>query len=517
MTMDSWEEIDQAGGDGRHELHLNGDVISDKLRRCDGVLPSPLFELVSLNYLEISDTTLSNIPSGIGKLENLINLALHRNKIESIPEEIDDLSKLKFMDVSFNKLTSLPSSFTLSSLHTLNLSNNLLEELPDFSKLVGLSIAFIDHNNLTSLPSGIETLTNISEVHAASNKISTFPENIKNMVNIKHLDLTENMIKEVNCDLSECRKLKTFDLKNNPLKDNRLKKMTVQCSTKAILEYLAKQNQSSGSGGKKKGKKKGKGDKKDDDDEEVGDIRKFYILKAEEENRVDMDSNVKDTRPYICCALIKKLDLSDPSVFKSFLTLQTKFHETHCDMRTRATIATHDNDDLKFPLKYEALPLSAIQLLPLNKEEKVDAATLINNLKFERDNLKQQKKRQHKTGLYKFIELVDGKEKLSCLRDADNDVVSLPPITNSDKTKISTKVSDVFIEVTSPLSLPDCKFVLEELIKEMMKLGLTSKCEDGAMTGLVIQQIRVFDETGDLKIIYPSKVDLSVANVVRVD
>lgn len=516
MTTDSWEEIDQADEDGRHELHLNGDVISDKLKRCDGVLPTTLFDLISLNYLEISDTTLTSVPAGIGKLGNLLNLALHRNKIESIPDDVTELNKLKFMDISFNQLTSLPQSFTLPSLHTLNLSNNRLESLPDFRKLEGLSTIFIDHNNLTSFPNGIETLPNLSEIHAASNKISTFPENIKVMTNIKHLDLSENTLKEITCDLSDCHRLKTLDLKNNPFKDNRLKKMTLQCGTKAVLEYLAKQNQSGGGGGKKKGKKKGKGDKKEEEEDDA-DARKFHILKADDDYRVDMDTNVKDTRPYICCAIIKKLDLSDPSMFKSFITLQTKVHENVCDMRTRATIATHNFDDLKFPLKYEALPLSAIQILPLNKEEKVDAAALIDNLKSERDNLKQQKKRQHKTGLYKFIELVDGKEKLSCLRDADGEVVSLPPITNSDKTKISPIVSDVFIEITSPMSLPDCKFVMEHLIKEMFKLGLDSKNDDGSMVGMVIQPIRVFDENGDLKIIYPSKVDLNVSNVSRVE
>jgi len=518
MTNTSWHEIDQAAEDGRHELHLNGDVISDKLKRNDGVLPLTLFDLVSLNYLEISDTTLSSLPTGIGKLENLLNLALHRNEIEEIPDDVNELAKLKFMDISFNQLTSLPASFCLPALHTLNLSNNQLETLPDFSGLDGLSTVFIDHNKLTSFPTGLEKLSNVSEVHAASNSISIFPDNIKDMANIKHLDLSENLLKEISCDFSECRKLKTLDLKNNPLKDNRLKKMTLQCSTKAILEYLAKQSPSAGGGKKGKGKKKGKGERKDMDDDDDVAVRKFHILKADDEHRVEMNTNVKDTRPYICCALIKKLDLSEPSLFKSFITLQTKLHENVCDMRTRATIATHNFDDLNFPMTYEALPVSSIQIVPLNKE-KVSAAALIENLKSERDNLKQQKKRQHKTGLYKFIDLVDGKEKMACLRDANAEVVSLPPITNSDTTKISSIVSDVFIEITSPMSLPDCKFVMEELIKEMFKLGLSSKYEDESMMGLVVQPIRVYDENGDLKIIYPSKIDLNVPNVsvVRVD
>jgi len=510
--MTSWEEIDDAAENGRHELHLNGDLISEKLKRTEGEIPNTLFDLSSLNYLEISDTSLSSIPADLGKLNNLLNLALHRNEIEQMPD-INALKKLKFLDVSYNSLSTLPAFLTLPALHTLNLSNNQLETLPDFSGLEGLSTVFIDHNKLTSLPAGLEKLTNISEVHASNNDISLFPESIKDMTNIKHLDVSENKLKEVMCDFSQCSKLKTLDLKNNPLKDNRLKKMTVQCSTKAILEYLAKQNQ--GDGGKKKGgKKKGKGGagKQQDEDDDDKSARKFYVLKAEEALRVDMNTNVKDTRPYICCAVVKNLDLSDAATFKSFITLQTKLHENVCDMRTRATIATHNFESLIFPLTYEALPVSTIEIVPLNKE-KVSAQKLIDDLKFERDNLKQQKKRQHKTGLFKFIDLVDGKEKLSCVRDANAQVVSLPPLTNSDITKISNIVGDVFIEITSPLSLPDCKFVMEELLKEMFKAGLSSKEEDDSTQGLVVQPIRVFDENGDLKIIYPSKVDLSLPNI----
>lgn len=518
--MESWQEIDDASENCRHELHLNGEVISDKLKRNEGTLPETLFNLTSLNYLEISDTTLSSLPPHIGKLTNLLNLALHRNEVTAIPEDINNLSKLKFMDVSFNRLSELPSSFNLPQLHTLNLSNNLLQSLPDFSGLTGLSTVFIDHNQLTQLPVGLETLGNVSEIHAANNNIATFPEVVSHMINIKHLDVSENSLKEITCDFSKCLKLKTLNLKNNPLKDNRLKKMTVQCSTKAVLEYLAKQT--SDSGGKKgKGKKKGKGGKKDvadEDEEDTSMQRKFYVLKAEEALRVDMNTNVKDTRPYICCALVKNLDLSDPQMFKSFISLQTKLHENVCDMRTRATIATHDFPNLIFPLTYEALPVGSIEIVPLNKE-KVSATQLIANLKADRDNLKAQKKRQHKSGLYKFLDLVDGKEKLAVLRDANADIVSLPPLTNSDKTKISTIISDVFIEITSPMSLPDSKFVMEELLKEMFKIGLTSKYEDESMIGLVVQPIRVFDENGDLKIIYPSKVDLNVpnVNVVRVE
>ena len=38
---------------------------------------------------------------------------------------------------------------------------------------------------------------------------------------------------------------------------------------------------------------------------------------------------------------------------------------------------------------------------------------------------------------FRFIELVDGKDVLACLKNENEVVVSLPPITNSDITKVN--------------------------------------------------------------------------------
>ena len=38
---------------------------------------------------------------------------------------------------------------------------------------------------------------------------------------------------------------------------------------------------------------------------------------------------------------------------------------------------------------------------------------------------------------FRFIELVDGRDVLACLKNGNDVVVSLPPITNSDITKVN--------------------------------------------------------------------------------
>lgn len=38
--------------------------------------------------------------------------------------------------------------------------------------------------------------------------------------------------------------------------------------------------------------------------------------------------------------------------------------------------------------------------------------------------------------LCRYLHLLDGKEQYPCLLDADGDVISFPPVTNSEKTKV---------------------------------------------------------------------------------
>ena len=81
--------------------------------------------------------------------------------------------------------------------------------------------------------------------------------------------------------------------------------------------------------------------------------------------------------------------------------------------------------------------------------------------------------------------------------------------------QITEEVLDVFVEITSPLSLPDCKYVMESLLKHMVSNEFNSKTESGEThNGLLIEPLRVADEEGDLRCLYPSKVDLQINDVL---
>lgn len=54
-----------------------------------------------------------------------------------------------------------------------------------------------------------------------------------------------------------------------------------------------------------------------------------------------VEQEVWNIRPFILCCVINELKFDD-ALFKKFIQMQTKLHDTVCDKRNVATIATHD-------------------------------------------------------------------------------------------------------------------------------------------------------------------------------
>ena len=96
--------------------------------------------------------------------------------------------------------------------------------------------------------------------------------------------------------------------------------------------------------------------------------------------------------------------------------------------------------------------------------------------------------------------------------------------------QISNTTTAILIEVTSTTNLDTCKKVLDELLYKMLDMGVgavTATVTDGAAGGdnsdsddgvvfekkptekLVVEQVKITDIEGNLKVIYPSRTDLN--------
>uniref|UniRef100_A0A3Q3J341 B3/B4 tRNA-binding domain-containing protein n=2 Tax=Monopterus albus TaxID=43700 RepID=A0A3Q3J341_MONAL len=550
-SMEKWPEIETAVAEKRRELVLQGSAI-DKRISSNGGLTSSIYSLTLLNYLEVSQCpSLTEIHEDIQHLTNLQSLILCRNKLAFIPNVIGNLKSLKVLDLSVNNLRVLPEGITqLKELNTLNVSCNDLEVLPEgLSMCPKLSSINISKNHITGFPANFysERLGLLSTLVASDNLVEELSGDIHKLVALKVLDLSNNKLSEIPSDLSDCPKLKEINFKGNKLNDKRLEKMVNSCQTKSILDYLrgkgkgrqAEDGGDADSGHKtdvrKRQQQRKKKEKVAHEQDEVEELNKMVVrvLHVSDAPTVKVSAGVKDVRPYLVCCVVSGMNLKPGNALKRFLMAQTKLHDDLCGRRTTATIAAHDVQLLKSPLMYDVKPPTQLKIVPLGRKE-MTAVELIRHLQLEADELRKQKKRQNVTGLHKYLQLLQGKALYPCLIDAEGHVISFPPITNSEKTKIKKTTKELFLEVTSATSLQTCKDVMDALIVKMAELNkFTAEHQeevgsdeegdipkqpttsDKTSCELIVQQVRTVDQDGNLKVVYPSKTDLSkdISNV----
>lgn len=87
-------------------------------------------------------------------------------------------------------------------------------------------------------------------------------------------------------------------------------------------------------------------------------------------------------------------------------------------------------------MTYTALEPKELKLQPLNRNDNMTGAQLFAKLQAEADALRKEKKRNVYSGIHKYLHLLEGKPKFPCLIDASDRVISFPPITNSEISKV---------------------------------------------------------------------------------
>ena len=158
-------------------------------------------------------------------------------------------------------------------------------------------------------------------------------------------------------------------------------------------------------------------------------LRKYDIRKSL--FKVKVEKSVENVRPYIRCAILKNVNLTDEAI-KSLMQLQEKLHLTHGRKRKKVAIGVHDFDAIKFPLVYKAVKPDSISFIPLDMTTKMNLAEIL---------VKHPKGKD-----YAFV--LEGLSKYPVIIDAKNDVVSFPPIINGVVTQVKENTKNLFIDVT---------------------------------------------------------------------
>ena len=212
--------------------------------------------------------------------------------------------------------------------------------------------------------------------------------------------------------------------------------------------------------------------------QKMPDIKPLNVL-SEEERQLIVYESVNEVRPIGLAAILRDINFTDETL-KGFMDLQDKLHNNICRGRKLVSMGTHDLDTVKGPFYYRALRPEHIHFIPLNREEEVNGDGLMSILKED-------------PKLGKYLYLLEGKEKYPVMMDSNGVIMSLPPIINSQHTKMTLNTHNVLLDVTG-LDNTKCEIVLNTLIS---MFSIYSK------TPFTVEEIKVVNQKTGKGKIYP--------------
>jgi phenylalanyl-tRNA synthetase beta chain len=151
-----------------------------------------------------------------------------------------------------------------------------------------------------------------------------------------------------------------------------------------------------------------------------------------------VDPSVKKIRPYVQCSIVKNVRMTD-ELIASLMDLQEKLHIGIGRNRKKVAIGVHNLEPLQPPFIYKAVDPTSVQFIPLAKVEAMTLKHILTN---------------HEKGIA-YAHLLDGFDKYPLIVDANNNVLSFPPIINGTLTEVTPFTTEIFIDVTgtNPLAI----------------------------------------------------------------
>ncbi|CAR28395.1 hypothetical protein ZYGR_0S00230 [Zygosaccharomyces rouxii] len=165
-----------------------------------------------------------------------------------------------------------------------------------------------------------------------------------------------------------------------------------------------------------------------------------------------IDPSTEKVRPYAAAAILRDIQFDELS-YASFIALQDKLHSNIGRNRTLIAMGTHDYDSIQGPFHFYGLPPREIHFAPLGQTKQFYGDELIEFYK----------QPEQKNNIGRFVHIIENSPIFPVIKDNNGTVCSLPPLINSDHSKISLDTKNIFIEITA-VDKTKAEIVLEQLV-----------------------------------------------------
>jgi len=168
--------------------------------------------------------------------------------------------------------------------------------------------------------------------------------------------------------------------------------------------------------------------------------------------RIRVDPSVSKIRPFVTgiCALGGTVD---ESMIRQLMAMQEDLHFGIGRRRKKSSIGIHDLDTISFPLQYTTAGRSH-ELVPLNGTGPMTVEEILSDTETGRD----------------YGRLLGGSKLVPVIVDSGGDTVSLPPVINAAMTAVTTKTTNLFVEVTG-MSKDDVEDALSVVATILQRAG----------------------------------------------
>jgi tRNA A-37 threonylcarbamoyl transferase component Bud32 len=177
---------------------LSGELIgSTKIKLSCGLnhFPRELFQIVdTLEFLDLSDNNLSELPEDFGEFKKLKILFISNNKFKVFPKILADCPSLTMVGIR----------------------SNLIEEIPEGSFPLKLQWLILTENKIEKLPKSIGDCRFLQKFGIAGNRLQSLPEEMKNCKSLELLRISANCIEKLPSWLYSMPRLSWLAYSGNP-------------------------------------------------------------------------------------------------------------------------------------------------------------------------------------------------------------------------------------------------------------------------------------------------------------
>ena len=161
-----------------HKLIFNGQLSGD--------LPALNARLEHVTLMELTgDKRHVRVGEFLQAFPNLTALTVEQHALQRIPDRVFELKQLRLLKLSNNQIRLTPNSIEqlsrLTELTYLDLSDNTLTQAPDLRNMTRLTMVYLHNCRLRDIPTGIFSLPRLRAVDLSDNLIEHLPDDLLGM------------------------------------------------------------------------------------------------------------------------------------------------------------------------------------------------------------------------------------------------------------------------------------------------------------------------------------------------